>query len=41
VVIPERPATDAPDHRAVPTHDRLEDGLLSPFHEAIQELTVR
>ena len=41
VVVPEDPAADAPDHRAVAMDDRLEDGLLPPCHEAIQELPVR
>ena len=41
VVIPEDPAADAPDHRAVAPDDRLEDRLLSPGDEAIQELPVR
>ena len=41
VVIPEDPAADGPDHRAVAMHDRLEDGPLPSGHEAIQELPVR
>ena len=41
VVVPEDPAADAPDHRAVAMDDRLEDGPLPPVHEAIQELRVR
>jgi hypothetical protein len=41
VVVAQDPAADAPDHRAAPMDDRLEDGLLPPVHEAIQELPVR
>jgi len=40
-MIPEYPAAYAPDHGAMATYDLLEDGLLSPGDEAVQELPVR
>ena len=40
VVVAEDTATDAPDHRAVPPHQRFEGRSFSAAHEALQQLSV-